>query len=97
MPERTIREFSASSNANVPTRPTTTVGDGYFELKLALINRVQGNPFPGKPNEDANAHLQHFWEVSRTFTIREVADDAIRLRLFPFPLHKKAKQWFYAE
>jgi hypothetical protein len=25
-----------------------------------LINMVQGNPFSGKPNEDANAHLQHF-------------------------------------
>jgi hypothetical protein len=34
-----------------------TVGDGNFELKLALINMVQENPFSGKPNEDVNAHL----------------------------------------
>jgi hypothetical protein len=68
-----------------------------FELKTALIIMVQANPFSGKPNEDANAHFQHFLEVCRTFTIRGVTDDAIRLCLFPFSLLRKAKQWFYAE
>jgi hypothetical protein len=58
---------------------------------------VQANPFSGKPNEDDNVHLQHFLEVCRTFAIRGVTDDAIRLRLFPFSLLRKAKQWFYAE
>jgi hypothetical protein len=57
MVERTICEFSTPSNTNVPTGPTTTMGDGNFELKPALINMVQANPFSGKPNEDANAHL----------------------------------------
>jgi hypothetical protein len=90
MAERTIREFSAPSNTNVPTGPTITVGDRNFELKLALINMVQANPFSGKPNEDDNAHLQHFLGVCRTFTIRGVTDDAIRLRLFPFSLLGKA-------
>jgi hypothetical protein len=33
------------------------VGDGNFELKPTLINMVKENPFSGKPNEDANAHL----------------------------------------
>jgi hypothetical protein len=73
------------------------VGDGNFELKPVLINMVQENLFFGKPNEDANAHIQHFLEVCRTFTIRGVTDDAIRLRLFPFSLLGKAKQWFYVE
>jgi hypothetical protein len=94
MAERTICEFSAPSNTNVPTVPTTTVGDGNFELKSALINMVQANPLSGKPNEDDNSHLQHFLEVCRTFTIRGVTDDAIRLRLFPFSLLGKVKQWF---
>jgi hypothetical protein len=55
--ERTIREFSTPSNTNVPTGPTTMVGDRNFELKTALINMVKANPFSSKPNEDANAHL----------------------------------------
>jgi hypothetical protein len=97
MAERMIREFSAPSDTNVPTGPTTTMGGGNFELKLALINIVLANPFSGKPNEDANAHHQHFLEVCRTFTICGVTDDAIRLCLFPFLLFGKVKQWFYAE
>jgi hypothetical protein len=96
MAERMIRKFSAPSNTNVPTGPTTTVGDRNFELMPALINMVQANPFSGKPNEDSSAHLQHFLEVCRTFTIHGVTDDAIRLHLFPFSLLGKAKQWFYA-
>jgi hypothetical protein len=47
---------------------------------------VQANLFSGKPNEDANAHLQHFLEVCSTFTISGVT------RLFPFSLLGKAKQ-----
>jgi hypothetical protein len=97
MAERTIHEFSAPSITNVPTGPTTTVGYGNFEHKPALINMVQANLFSGKVNEDANARLQHFLEMCKTFTIRGVTNDAIRLRLFPFSLLGKANQWFYAE
>jgi hypothetical protein len=50
MAKRTIREFFAPSNTNVPTGPTTTAGDGNFELQSGLINMVQANPFSGKPN-----------------------------------------------
>jgi hypothetical protein len=56
MAKWTICEFSTPSNTNVPTGPTTMVGDGNFELKQALINMVQASPFFGNPNEDANAH-----------------------------------------
>ena len=64
-------------------------------MKSSLINMVQASPFCGKPNEDANAHLQNFLELCKTVTIRVVTADAIRLRLFPFSLPGKAKQWFY--
>jgi hypothetical protein len=97
MAERTIREFFAPSNTNVPTGPNTMVGDRNFELKPALTHMVQYGLFSGKPNADANAHLQHFLEVCRIFTIRGVTDDSIRLRLFPFSLLGKAKQWFYVK
>jgi hypothetical protein len=82
MAERRTRDFSAPSNTHISTGPNAMVGDGNFQLKTALINMVQASPFSGKPNEDANAHLQHFLEVCRTFTICGVTDDAIRLHLF---------------
>jgi hypothetical protein len=57
---------------------------------------VQQSPFCGKALEDVNAHLQHFLKIPSTFTIRGVTQDAVRLRLFPFSLLGKAKQWFYS-
>ena len=77
------------------TEPIADFGDVNFELKSSLINMVQASPFCGKPNEDANAHLQNYLELCKTVTIRGVTADAIRLRLFPFSLLGKAKQWFY--
>jgi hypothetical protein len=72
------------------------VGDGSVKLKPAIITMVQQSPFCGKASEDTNAHLQHFLKICSTFTIRGVTQDAIHLRLFPFSLFRKAKQWFYS-
>ena len=94
MAEKTLCNFSVPSAANVATGPNVDVGDVNFELKSSLINMVQASPFSGKPNEDANAHLQNFLVLCKTVTIRGVTADAIRLRLFPFSLLGKAKQWF---
>ena len=58
---------------------------------------VQASPFCGKPNEEANAHLQNFLELCDTVVIQGVATDVVKLRLFPFSLLGKAKQWFYKE
>ena len=57
MAEKTLRDFSVPSAANVATGPNVDVGDVNFELKSSLINMVQASLFCGKPNEDANAHL----------------------------------------
>jgi len=57
MAEKTLRDFSVPSAANVATGPNADVGDVNFELKSSLINMVQASPFCGKPNEDANTHL----------------------------------------
>ena len=84
MAEKTLRDFSVPLAANVATGPDADVGDMNFELKSSLINMVQASPFCGKPNEDANTHLQNFLELCKIITIRGVMADAIRLRLFPF-------------
>ena len=91
MAEKTLHEFSVPSTDNVATGPNINVGDVNFELKSSLINMVQASPFCGKPNEDANAHLQNFLELCNTVVIRGVTADVIKLRLFPFSLLGKAK------
>jgi hypothetical protein len=67
-----INDFWAPSSANIRTSLNTNVGDGNFDLKLALINMVQQSPFCGKASEDVNAHLHHFLEICNTFTIRRI-------------------------
>ena len=96
MANKTIREFSTPLAANVAIGPNVINADTHFELTPALIAMVQASPFCGKAHEDANAHLQHFLEMCSTFTIKGVTQEAIHLRLFPFSLLGKAKQWFYS-
>jgi hypothetical protein len=92
MANKSLREFSAPTIANIRTGPTAEIEQN-FELKPTLINMVQASQFCGKTDEDASAHLQHFLEICSTFTIKDVPRDAILLRLFPFSLLGRAKQW----
>jgi len=95
MAEKTLREFSVPTTANIRTGPAVNTRENGFELKPGLITMVQASQFYGKAHEDTSTHLQHFLEICSTFTIRGVTKDAILLRLFPFSLLGKAKQWFY--
>ena len=63
---------------------------------MGLIMIVHASPFYGNANKDAITHLQQFLELLTTFVIKGVLQDAIQLRLFPFSLLRRAKQWFYA-
>nr|CAE05397.1 OSJNBa0022F16.21 [Oryza sativa Japonica Group] len=91
MANKTLREFAAPSADNVAIRLQVNIGDMDFDLKSSLITMAQANPFCGKPNEDANAHLQQFLEIYSTYTIKGVSPDVVRLRLFPFSLLGRAK------
>ena len=91
---KTLRDFSVPSADHLPTRLMKEPTDG-VELKSGHVNMVQASPFCGKPTEDANAHLVNFVGICSMITIKGATADAIRLRLFPFSLLGKAKQWFY--
>ena len=94
---KTLRDFSTPVVANVPIGPAVNIGEGNFELRASLIMVVHANQFYGFPSEDANTHLQHFLELCDTIVIKNVEPTSIRLRLFPFSLSRRAKQWFYKE
>ncbi|KAK5839410.1 hypothetical protein PVK06_008195 [Gossypium arboreum] len=73
-------------------RPAVAVNN--FELKPNTIQMIQRFvQFDGLQDEDPNTHLENFLEFCDTFKINGFFDNAIRLRLFPFSLRNKAKQW----
>jgi hypothetical protein len=96
MAEKTLLEFSTPTIEKIRTGPALETKDLEFELKPSLINMVQAIQFSGKVHEDANTHLQDFMEIGSTIVIEGVNQDIILLRLFPFSLVGRAKQWFYA-
>ena len=91
MAHKMLRDYSAPSADQVLQGPEVAMGTENFEINTGLITMVQASPFCGKPNEDANAHLQQFQELCSTFIIRGANMDVVRLRLFPFSLLGKAK------
>ena len=94
---KSLHDYSTPTIANVPIGPAVNTGTGNFALWTGLITMVQANQLCGLPSEDTSTHLQHFLELYDTIVIKDIALATKRLRLFPFFLTGKAKQWFYME
>ncbi|XP_022019258.1 uncharacterized protein LOC110919293 [Helianthus annuus] len=78
----------------LPSIARPTIAAPSFEIKSSIINMLQNSvQFDGKDHEDPGRHIASFLEVCSTFKIRDVSEDAIRLRLFPFSLRDKARSW----
>ena len=94
---RALQEYTMPTpreNMGSIVRPTMDANN--FEIKPAIIQMVSQFQFGGLPSEDPNAHLAQFLEICDTFKMNGVSSDAIKLRLFPFSLRDKAKQWLYS-
>ena len=65
-----------------------------FELKPSYVSMIQNLvQFHGLPNEDPNLHIAYFLDICDMFRVNGVPNDAIRLRLFPFSLKDRAREW----
>ncbi|CAM8969644.1 unnamed protein product [Rhodiola kirilowii] len=93
--EKPLKDYSTPSLTGFrsPIAPPG-VDAPQFELKTALINMVGNNAFSGIGNP--NAHLTSFLELCETFKINNVPKEAIYIRLFPFSLMGKAKDWLWS-
>ena len=62
-----------------------------FELKPIMFQMLQTvGQFSGMPTEDPYLHLKLFVEVSDSFKLVGVPEDALRLKLFPYSLRDRA-------
>ena len=95
-PENTkLCDFTSTNNSDfictpiAPPVPATT----FYEIKPALLNLVMKEQFSGASTEDAAAHLNNFVELCEMQKYKDVDSDIIKLKLFPFSLRGKAKDW----
>jgi len=79
-----LRHFSSIA------MPATT---RHVEMKAAFLNLISVNQFTGMDNEDPYSHLATFYEFVGTMGFEEGDIEYAYLRLFPFPLAGKAKEW----
>ncbi|CAN6440995.1 unnamed protein product [Victoria cruziana] len=67
------------------------VGATHYEIKASTINMLPS--FYDLASEDPYRHLDEFLDIRAMVRISHIEDDALRLRLFPFSLKEKARDW----
>ncbi|CAN6465503.1 unnamed protein product [Victoria cruziana] len=90
-PPRLLREFFVTSDYDRGVGVGPLIGPNQYEIKAATINMLPS--FHGLASEDPYRHLDEFLDVCATVKISHVDDGALRLRLFPFSLKERARDW----
>src|SRR3954471_9453936 len=62
-------------------------------MKPALLNLVIKEQFSGVSTEDADSYLNNFVELCEMQKYKDINGDIIKLKLFPFTLRGRAKDW----
>ncbi|CAL2228629.1 unnamed protein product [Prunus armeniaca] len=91
---RPLKDFTVPKALDQPSciaYPATTTT---FEIKSGTIHLLP--QFYGKVGDDPHIHIKDFFAVCATMHNGGISDEAIRLRLFPFSLKERAKEWLYS-
>jgi len=64
-----------------------------IEMKPTYLTLISSNQFTGLEQEDPYTHLSTFYELTATMGIEERDKEVAYLKLFPFSLVGKAKEW----
>jgi hypothetical protein len=92
-PPRSLRQLFAPDTTSTPSCIVVPDNAARFELKPSSLNNLPC--FRGQENEDPYDHVRTFKEVCDLIKSTNSPIDLVRLRLFPFSLHDKAKAWLY--
>ena len=64
------------------------------DINTALLNLVMKYQFSSAPNEDVASHLNTFVEFCDMQKKKDLDNDVVNLKLFPFSLRDRTKNWF---
>ncbi|GJS39081.1 hypothetical protein Tco_0564124 [Tanacetum coccineum] len=64
-----------------------------FEFKGQFLKELLENTFSRSDNGDANEHIERVLEIADLFTVPDVTQDQLMLRIFPISLTGVASRW----
>ena len=89
-------DFSTTNNNDFISTLIAPLTDAEScEINAALLNLVMKDPFSGLPSEDAATHLNSFVDLCDMQKKKDVDNDIVKLKLFPFSLRDRAKAGFH--
>ena len=93
--DRAIRDYAVPMLHGLhPSIVRPEIQAQQFELKPVMFQMLQTvGQFSGMPTEDPHLHLRLFMEVSDSFKLHGVTEEALRLKLFPYSLRDRARAW----
>ena len=84
--------FSNTNNKDFLSNPIDPLNDvESCEINAALLNLVMKDQFSGFPSEDAATHLKNFVDLCDMQKKKDMDNDIVKLKLFPFSLRDCAK------
>ena len=88
-------DFTNTNNNDFLSTPIAPLTDTEScEINTALLNLVMKDQFTGLPSEDVATHLNSFVDLCDMQKKKDVDNDIVKLKLFPFSLRDRAKTWF---
>ncbi|KAL4272833.1 hypothetical protein GQ457_13G015790 [Hibiscus cannabinus] len=93
---RPIRDYLAPILDDLnPAILAPKIQAAHFELKPLMFDMLNSiGKFGGAPHEDARQHIHAFLEVCDCFRQQGVHEDVLKLKLFPYSLHDRAREWW---
>ena len=92
-PRRTLGNYAMQQGPRHFSSIAMPATTRHVEMKAAFLNLISANQFTGIDNEDSYSHLATFYELIGTMGFEEGDTEYAYLRLFPFSLVGKVKEW----